>query len=119
MNGFITEPSAVLSVGGIAFVCALVGLWLKQYLPDWRLTNLLVLVIGLVISVIALLVTVPQAPSGEQYFGAIMTGLIGASIATFGYETISNLLGLLGAGPRSDPALDAQAERRIDERGGD
>jgi hypothetical protein len=52
---------------------------------------------------------------GQIAFAAILLGFLGASVATFGYETVVNLLGKAGVGPRSDERLISEALAVADE----
>ncbi len=79
---------------------ALVGQWLKSYLAEWRYTTLLVLGLALLAAVIAQCIATGWRPDSEAIFVAVLIGFFGASLATFGYETILNLLGKAGVGPR-------------------
>jgi glucan phosphoethanolaminetransferase (alkaline phosphatase superfamily) len=88
----------LLTVAGAAAVCVVLTQWLKQYLPDWRFTNLLALALTTVLAEIAAALSGPF--SAQSAFAAFVTALAGASLATFGYETIINLLGFAGMGPR-------------------
>jgi glucan phosphoethanolaminetransferase (alkaline phosphatase superfamily) len=88
----------LLTVAGAATLCAIFTQWLKQYLADWRWTNLLALAITIAFCEAAMVLSGPA--TGERAFDALITAIAGASLATFGYETIVNLLGMVGVGPR-------------------
>lgn len=88
----------LLTVAGASALCVLLTQWVKSYLPDWRWTNLLAL--GLTIALVLAAAAVDGSMNIEEAFAALLTALIGASLATFGYETILNLLGMAGIGPR-------------------
>ena len=88
----------LLTVAGAAALCALLTQWVKAYLHDWRWTNILAL--GLTIALVLAAAAVDGTMNIEEAFAALLTALIGASLATFGYETILNLLGMAGIGPR-------------------
>lgn len=92
------NTQALLTVAGAAAVCVLITQWLKQYLKDWRFTNLLAFGITFVLVEAAVVVT--GQTTAEGIFQGFITALAGASLATFGYETIINLLGAAGVGPR-------------------
>jgi len=94
---FPVEAAQLLTVAGVAVFSGLLGEWLKRYLPDWRWTNLLVLAIALALSAGALAVQL-YAPVLEPFLNVLLVAFAGASLATFGYETIMNLLGVLGVG---------------------
>lgn len=112
---FPISASAVLTIAGAAILVALLGLWLKHYLTDWRFTNLLVLGLAIAIVVLAQCVVTNWQPSGEALFSAFLVALVAASLATFGYETIANTLGRMGLGPRSPEAQIAQARETLAE----
>jgi len=90
----------LLTVAGAAALCIMLTQWVKAYLHDWRWTNLLAL--GLTIALVLAAAAVDGSVNIEEAFAALLTALIGASLATFGYEAILNLLGLAGIGPRKD-----------------
>ena len=95
---FPITGEALLTVLGSAAFSVLISMWLKHYLADWRYTNLFVLGIAELFAVTA----------------RLLVGMIGATLATFGYETVTNLLGLAGVGRRSDTAILAQAEVAVE-----
>lgn len=100
-SGLPLTPAGFLDVRIAAVVCLLSTQWLKRYLPDWHPTNLLALGITVVVEVIA------AALSGSgEWFGAIWAGVLGASLATFGYETLNNVAGWAGLGPRAKESGD-------------
>jgi len=89
------SPEGFLDARVAAFVCILATQWLKRYLPDWRPTNLLAL--GITVGVE--LLSAGLAGQGA-WFAAGWAGVLGASLATFGYELLTNLAGWAGVGPR-------------------
>jgi hypothetical protein len=94
--GLPLTADGFLDVRVAGVICLLATQWLKRYLPDWRPTNLLALVITVAVELAA------TAWSGQgRWFEAVWAGLVGASLATFGYETLSNLAGWAGIGPRA------------------
>ncbi|MGQ9683416.1 MAG: hypothetical protein ACUVX9_12820 [Anaerolineae bacterium] len=95
MNSFPLDPDGLLNPAAAAAIAALAAQWLKAYLPEWRYTNLLVLLLAVAVQLAA-----AAFSGGEDWWRAFWCGLLGASIATFGYETVLNLLGVAGAGPR-------------------
>jgi fluoride ion exporter CrcB/FEX len=103
----------LLTVSGIAVLCSLVTRWVKSALPDWRWTNVLVLGIGLSAASMACLVLTDFHPSAEAVYNALLVGFLGATVATFGYEAVSNLRGLAGGGTRSDRALLKEARATV------
>ena len=90
-------PEGFLDIKVAAFFCILLTQWLKRYVPDWRFYNL----VALGLTVAAQLGAVALVGSGKWFDGA-WAALLGASLATFGYELLSNLAGLAGVGPRSE-----------------
>jgi len=86
-----------LDVRVAAAVCVLATQWLKRYLPDWRYTNLLALGVTVAVELLA----AGLGGSGE-WFAAAWAGVLGASLATFGYEALANLAGRAGIGPRGE-----------------
>ena len=96
-----TTIEAFLTVAGVALFGGLVTQWLKLYLPDWRFTQLLTLVLCEAAAVVTRFVQAAWQPSSEQVWGAVVIGFFGACAATFGYEAIENIRGKLGAGPRA------------------
>ncbi len=109
---FPITPDGALTLFGAATFAAIAGMWLKNYLADWRWTNLLILLIGELVTCGAQLINTLGQPTAAQMFTAVAVGFFGASVATFGWETVSNILGLIGVGKRSDVALDRQALER-------
>lgn len=107
MTGFEDFPinAAMLysAVGAILF-SGLATQWLKKYLENWKFTSLLCL--GLAVAFEFGAAWVSQGKMNPEIgFAAFLLGLLGASVATFGYEVIVNMLGLLGKGPRSEERL--------------
>ena len=98
MEGFPLDPAGFLNVAVAAAVAGLLAQWLKQYLTNWRFTNLLVLGLGVAIQLGA-----TWASGAHNWWGAAWAGFLGASIATYGYETIVNLVGVAGFGTRKTP----------------
>lgn len=95
MAAFPLEPESMLNVAAAAALAALLTQWLKVYLPEWRYTNLLVLGLAVGIELSAAWLS-----GAHTWWGAVWAGFIGASVATFSYETVMNLLGVAGAGAR-------------------
>lgn len=106
---FPITVSAMLTVAGAAIFAGIVALWLKEHLPDWRWTNLAVLGLAEIAALVAQLIASSGRPTAEAIYSAFLIGLFGASLATWGYEGISNVLGKLGVGSRSPAALMADA----------
>ena len=100
-------PAALLSVPGAAVFATLVGQYVKQWIEDERVMNLVVLVLAVLFDEVAAGIYAWQnqvvgADLGVLMFGALMAGFFGACLATFGYETVMNLLGKAGIGSRKD-----------------
>jgi hypothetical protein len=100
---FPVDGGALLTIAGAAVFASVVGQWLKSYLAEWRYTNLLVLALAEVAAVVAQIIAADGRPSAAAIYAAVLIGLFGATLATFGYETISNLLGKAGIGKRAGP----------------
>jgi hypothetical protein len=99
MDTFPLDPGGMLNAAVAAAIAGLLAQWLKAYLPEWRYTNLLVL--GLAVGVQLAATAVSGA---HNWWGAIWAGFLGASVATWGYEAVQNLLGVAGLGGRKDEA---------------
>lgn len=97
---FPISVQGILTVGGVAVFAALAAQWLKSYLPDWRYTTLLVLFLSVLTAVIAQCIATGWQPTSEAIFVAVLIGVFGASLAVYGYESVLNLLGKAGVGPR-------------------
>jgi hypothetical protein len=96
MNTFPLDPEGMLNPAVAAALAALLAQWLKAYLPEWRFTNLLVLGLAIAVELAAAWLS-----GAHNWWTAAWAGFIGASVATFGYETVMNLLGIAGAGTRA------------------
>ncbi len=105
LSAFPITPAMAYSVAGAAVICVLLTEWVKQYLPDWRYTSLLSLGLTLAIVEAAAALFVAGASLGERLFCGLLMSIAGASLATWGYEVVLNLIGKAGVGPRSDQAL--------------
>lgn len=87
------------TVAGAAVVCVVMTQWLKQGI-DSRLTNVLALVVTLLLVETAVIITEGTSPA--NLLSGFIVALLGASLATFGYELVSNLLGFAGIGDRQE-----------------
>jgi len=122
MNDFSlipTTPEVVYTLLGAVAICTLLTQWLKKYLPDWRWTSLVALGSTIVVVEAAgALILAAMAATAlmilRQLFIGLLLGFAGATIETFGYEAITNALGLAGLGSRSNAALLAAAERLVE-----
>jgi len=111
---FPITPESGLTILGAATIASLSGLWLKQFLGDWRYTPLLILGLAEIVANGAQLIVTMGQPSAAAMYTAAMLGFFGATLAVFGYEVVTNALGLIGVGKRSDAGLDAQAMERAE-----
>ena len=93
---FLLSPDGLLDPKIAAVVAMAFTQWIKQYLSDWRYTQLVVLGCTVALELVAMVVS-----GRADVFSALMAGFWGASIATFGYETIVNWLAILGLGKRA------------------
>lgn len=98
---FPTTASAVGTVAGAAAVCAVLIQWLKRYIAEERWYNLVGFGLTFVLVEIAGLFVVEGPALAERLFVGFFVALFGASLATFGYETLMNLFGLAGIGKRA------------------
>ncbi|NLS75814.1 MAG: hypothetical protein GXY76_01000 [Chloroflexi bacterium] len=97
-------PEGLLNPAAAGAVALLLALWLERYLKDWRWRPLLLLALSLALQGLgAYLAALP--PTRGVAFAVLWNGFLGATIATFGRETVYDLFGLLGAGPRSNEQL--------------
>jgi len=80
---------------------------IKQF-KDERTYNAIALGLAVVVALAAALVSAGFKPDAEMLFQAVIAAVFAAALATFGYETIVNLAGLVGYGPRSDKAKAAK-----------
>jgi len=96
MDTFPLEPSGLLNPVVAAALAGLLAQWLKAYLPEWRYTNLLVLALAIGSELVACWLS-----GSQNWWGALWAGFLGASVATFGYETVQNLSSLTGTGTRA------------------
>lgn len=113
MIEFPITSEALLTLFGAVIVAIIAGLWLKRYLPDWRFTPLVVLACTELVLLLVLFATTNWRPGSEQLVSVALMALFGASLETFGYETIANSLGLAGVGHRSDMAQLERARETV------
>lgn len=107
---FPINAQTLSTIMGIAITGSVLALWFKRYLPDWRWTPLAVLGLCLSLAFLAQCIIADWQPTGSQLLSAGLIGLFGASLAVFGYEGISNALGLVGLGPRSEASQIGKAK---------
>jgi hypothetical protein len=91
------NPDGFLTVGMAALVTVIATQWLKRFLPDWKFTPLL----ALVLAVGTQMAAVALSGSG-LWFEAAGVGALGATLAVFGYEAVVNGLAFAGIGPRAE-----------------
>ena len=113
MGIFPTTASAVFTVAGAAVLCVVVVQWLKMVMADARMYNVAGLGITFVLVEIAGVFITGAPTVWERLYVGLLVALIGASLATFGYEILTNIAGMAGIGRRSDAGLDASAKRRV------
>ena len=95
---------------GLSIWAFFVGQWAKHALPDWRWTNLVVLGVVCVTSVLGVLILNAWMPTAEQIMWSVLLAVMATSFDTWGYEAMVNGLGkVLGIGSRSDAALEEKA----------
>ena len=104
MIDFPITAEAVYSVFGLAFALAVLVQIVKLFVEDKRTLNLVAIGAGVLIAALAMLVMTDFKPTGQQCFSAGMIALFAIAIATLGYETVTNIAGLVGYGPKSDKA---------------
>lgn len=111
MIEFPVTPEALLAVGGLAFLVAVVVQLAKaiKACKEERSYNIIAIVTAQVVAIAAALVNTEFHPSPELVFQAAVVALFAAALATLGYELVFNLAGMVGYGPRSDKAKVAKA----------
>jgi len=97
------DLASYVTVPGIIILAVFVGLWARDALKDSRWVPWLVLGICEAVAVGIRLIITP-GPSAAQVALAVLLAFLGVTIETFGYEGITNALGQLGVGRRSDQA---------------
>ena len=112
---FPTTASAVFTVAGAAVLCVVVTQWLKTYITDARLYNAVGLGVTFVLVEVAGVFLVDGTGIWERLYVGLLVALSGASLATFGYELMTNLAGLAGIGKRSNAGLNASAVKQLTE----
>ena len=85
-------PEQMMTVAAIGAFGAVVVQWLKQYVPEgaghW--VNLIALGICEVVAFAAMAIT--EGLRADTAFTAVMLGLFGATLATYGYEVLKNII---------------------------
>lgn len=110
-------PETALTLGGGVVIAAIVGLWMKKYLADWRFTSLLVLGVTEGLLLFILFATTGFKPGWERALAVGLVALVASSLETFGYETIANVLGKMGHGTRSEDAQLIHAKALLEGQG--
>lgn len=88
---FPITAEAMLTVAGVAFFGSALTNWLKMYIKRGLLVNGLCLVLCMVFALIAQFINAAWHPTDSMLYSAFLVGFWGASLATFGYETVKNL----------------------------
>jgi len=85
-------PDQMMTVAAIGAFGAVVVQWLKQYVPEtaghW--VNLIALAVCEVVAFAA--TWIAEGMNAETAFTAAMLGLFGATLATYGYEVLKNVI---------------------------
>lgn len=113
MIEFPISSGALRSVFGLAFLIAVIVQIAKLFIRETRALNLVALAAGLLFGVGAALVDTGFQPTGEDMFSAVVVAIFAVGLATVGYETIANLAGLVGVGPKSDVSRLEKARERV------
>jgi len=111
MIEFPKASKEMLVVAGLAFFIAVamqVVKGIKQFKEE-RAYNIITLGLSEVTALAAAFVSSAFRPDAETLFQAVIGAVYAAALATFGYEVVINLAGLVGYGPRSDKAKAAKA----------
>jgi peptidoglycan/LPS O-acetylase OafA/YrhL len=103
----ITAGMLYTMLGAVVFT-ALVTEWLKRYCGEWRFLNLVALVVAFAFEFVAGWITTGSV-TPQMALTAFLLAFAAASLATFGYELIFNLLGKAGVGRRSEERLISEA----------
>lgn len=98
MDGLLSIES-LLTLAGMAAFITLVVQFVKQYVANWRWTNLVAMGVGLVVGLIATGIVRGLTP--RTVLDTILLALVAGATSSGLFETISNLRGLAGAGPRA------------------
>ena len=104
MNIPITIEALASFAGGL-FLAAVAGLWLKGFLKDWRFTPIMVLAVTVILVEGANWLAYGAEFTARQAGLAAFWALFAATLETWGYEAVVNVLGRMGVGRRSDKAL--------------
>ena len=110
---FPISSSALLSVLGLAFFIAVCVEIAKLFVEDRRWLNVVALAVGLVVALVAVFVNHLGRPDAEAIFQAVIGAVFAIGVATFGYEMVTRLAGLVGYGPQSDQGRIDAAVKQI------
>lgn len=113
MLEFPVSSEALLTLFGGVIVAAICGLWLKHYLADWRYTPLFVLLCTELMLLLVLFASSAWRPSAERIISVAVIALVAATLESWGYEALINIIGKMGFGPRSDAAQVARARETV------
>lgn len=91
-----------LTLPGVIVLAALVGLWARNALAEWRWTPWVVLAACEAIVILLRYIVSAWTPTSQEVALAALLCFIGVSIETYGYEGILNALGVAGIGRRSE-----------------
>ena len=86
----------VLTVPGVAVITALIIEWLKQWITERRVLNLAALAIAVPLALVGQFIASLWRPGPIEVYMTALIAFFGASLACFGYETIKNVIGLVG-----------------------
>ncbi len=90
-----------LSIAGLSLFAGLLVQWLKEWILEKSLLNVVVLALAVLAAIVAQVIIAEWKPTGEQVFAAVLIGFFSASVTTFGYELVVNVRGMLGKGDRA------------------
>ena len=113
MIEFPISSGALRSVFGLAFLIAVIVQVAKLFVTETRVLNLVAVAAGLLFGIGAALVNTGLQPTGEDVFSAVVVAVFAVGLATLGYESIANIAGLVGFGPKSDTSRIAEARERV------
>lgn len=107
------DIGGLVSFVGAIIIAALVGLYVKVRLKDWRDTPYVIMLITVALMTLLRFGMDAWRPSFGSVAMTVFFAVCGAALETWGYETIVNKLGQMGHGNRTDDALDQQAVERL------
>ena len=101
------RPETLQSLGFSIAFAALIGLWAKAFIKEWRFRPFVVLILTLAVRLAGLYAG--ARPTPEQIYNVALVTFGAVCLETFGYEAIINALGKAGVGSRSESAQVEQA----------